>query len=743
MSLSLRLSVLLLLILGPALLAAYLLFWQPTAYGAAILVNTAADETNPNDGSCSLREAINSANTNSTPDPTCVAGDPSGTDVISFQIPGGPAPANPVINLTTSLPAITSPMTINGATTVSPGVVLDGGGVANNGFAVNGGSGVTIKNLVIEKFNDAGIYVASGDNNYVLGNYIGTDKNGTGLTFGNAGAGVQIDTGSGNVIGGVNWTPGGACTGECNVISGNNNHGIELTPNGASDTQVLGNYIGTDAQGLSAIPNFPNGIDVSQFATGTIIGGASVQVKNVIAGNNSDGIDSSAPITVDGNYIGTTRDGTSALANGDDGIYLETASNGSRIGTGAPNVVSGNTGDGILVESNDNEIKGNYMGLNAAGTSAIPNGNKGVSVRGIGNAIGGTGAGEGNVISGNGEDGLVLEFAGTMNNNIRGNKIGTQFNGTGALGNGGDGVLIRNGAHNNTIGGTDPGEGNIVANNGANGVHADGGATQDDYIRANSIYANADKGIELTNGANDGISPPVMTSAGPPVTGTSLGCLSCIIDIFSDQDDQGQVYLGTTTVDGTGNWTFSGFVTGPNLTATRTNYSGGEGTSPFSSPVAAPVQTPTPSPSHTPTATPTHSTTPTTTEGSTPTTTHTPTPTGAVTPTPTVAPTPTPTATPGTPTPTRSPGGPLQGDVDCNGHVDSVDALKLLRHVASLTVQQAEGCPQIGSEVASLFGDVDCEGQVNAVDALKVLRFVAGLPVQQNDACAQIGTTLD
>jgi hypothetical protein len=81
----------------------------------------------------------------------------------------------------------------------------------------------------------------------------------------------------------------------------------------------------------------------------------------------------------------------------------------------------------------------------------------------------------------------------------------------------------------------------------------------------------------------------------------------------------------------------------------------------------------------------------------------------------------------------------VQGDVDCDGDVDSVDSLKGLRHVAGLSVSQNEPCPAIGSEVASLFGDVDCDDDVDSVDSLKILRSVAGLSVSQIEPCPDIG----
>jgi hypothetical protein len=90
----------------------------------------------------------------------------------------------------------------------------------------------------------------------------------------------------------------------------------------------------------------------------------------------------------------------------------------------------------------------------------------------------------------------------------------------------------------------------------------------------------------------------------------------------------------------------------------------------------------------------------------------------------------------------RPVGADLQGDVDCNGAVNSVDALKVLRSVAQLSVVREAGCPVIGANVPPLFGDVDCSNGVSSVDALKILRFVASLPVEQSDSCTRIGDPL-
>ncbi len=101
---------------------------------------------------------------------------------------------------------------------------------------------------------------------------------------------------------------------------------------------------------------------------------------------------------------------------------------------------------------------------------------------------------------------------------------------------------------------------------------------------------------------------------------------------------------------------------------------------------------------------------------------------------PASSPSPTPT-----PTPTPTPLAVLKGDVDCDGDVDAVDALKELRHVAGLPISQVEPCHDIGAAGASTFGDVDCDDDVDAVDSLRILRHVANLPTGQEPSCPPMG----
>jgi hypothetical protein len=83
---------------------------------------------------------------------------------------------------------------------------------------------------------------------------------------------------------------------------------------------------------------------------------------------------------------------------------------------------------------------------------------------------------------------------------------------------------------------------------------------------------------------------------------------------------------------------------------------------------------------------------------------------------------------------------PGTGNVDCNQAINSIDALKVLRFSASLSVAQSEPCKDIGDAIGSGFdqGDVDCSGTVNSIDALKILRAVAQLTVNQPSGCGPV-----
>ena len=381
-----------------------------------------------------------------------------------------------------------------------------------------------------------------------------------------------------------------------NVISGNSGVGVDLEP-GASDSQVLRNFIGTDATGEQRDWKRRRPIQQRRQRRQS---GTSAGAGNVISGNGQGNVSIDAQASVQGNFIGTNAAGTADITPaGGNGILVSTAS-GTVVGgtaSGARNVISGNGLYGIAIESDGVLVQGNYIGTNASGNSGLQNSSGGILIAGAGNTIGGSAAGAGNLISGHTAFvGIQIQGAGATGNTIQGNRIGTKADGVTALGNG-NGIHVCCMAADNTIGGTGAGEGNTIAFNVSDGVYittAQFPLPSGISIRGNSIHDNGFKGIEIQSGGNDGITPPAITGQNP-ITGTA--CANCKVDIYSDAADEGRTYEGSVNTNGTGAWSFGGAVTGPNLTATNTDLA--NNTSEFSAPFAytGPTATPSPSPS--------------------------------------------------------------------------------------------------------------------------------------------------
>ena len=187
--------------------------------------------------------------------------------------------------------------------------------------------------------------------------------------------------------------------------------------------------------------------------------------------------------------------------------------------------------------------------------------------------------GRGNLVS-NGEVGIGLWDDGTSFNTITGNLIGTDATGTDAWSNDYSGVYIEDGASHNIIGPE-----NIIAYNNGHGVEIVDSNSLGNTVTQNSIYDNEGEGIHLWEGGNAEVPAPFIFDfdlAAGTVTGTA--CANCTIEIFSDSSNEGQVYEGQTTADGTGGFTFNkgASFTGPHLTATAIDADGN--TSQFSVP---------------------------------------------------------------------------------------------------------------------------------------------------------------
>ena len=325
--------------------------------------------------------------------------------------------------------------------------------------------------------------------NRVLGNFIGTNALGN-ADLGNALDGVLISGGSDlNVI-------GGTAAGSANVISGNNSSGVEISDPGTIGNLVQGNLIGTDTSGTVDLGNTLHGVRISARAAGNTVGGTVAGARNLISGNDGIGVVITDTGTtgnkVQGNLIGTNLAGTADLGNSDDGALIANGAAGNTVGgtvAAARNIISGNDGDGVRLVgagTTANLVQGNFIGTNAAGAAALGNSGHGVLIQAgaFNNTIGGIVAGARNVISGN-NFGVAILLAGTTGNLVQGNFIGTNAAGNADLGNTLDGVQIRFGAANNTVGGIVAG-GNVISGNNQHGVSISGGGTTNNKVQGTS-----------------------------------------------------------------------------------------------------------------------------------------------------------------------------------------------------------------------------------------------------------------
>ncbi len=260
---------------------------------------------------CSLREAINAANTS------------PGPDAITFNIPG--AGSHTIQVGLGGLPVVTDPVVIDGTTQPgyagAPVIVVDGSVAGEqfiSGLMITGGNS-TVRGLVINNFTFAGIFLSGSSDNVVEGNFIGTDATGT-QARGNR-DGVYILDSANNRI-------GGTAMGMRNIISGNTDDGINLEGSGATGNQIHNNYIGTTTTGYDALGNAQDGIKISGTSSNNLIGWT---MLNIIAYNGMRGVYVEAGTTATGNAI---RSNTITL-NGGLGIDL-----------GGDGVTQNDTGDG-------------------------------------------------------------------------------------------------------------------------------------------------------------------------------------------------------------------------------------------------------------------------------------------------------------------------------------------------------------------------------------------------------------
>ncbi len=351
---------------------------------------------------------------------------------------------------------------------------------------------------------------------------IGLDITGT-TALGNGYCGIYILSANGNFIGAD--ANGVAEPTLRNVISGNTWDGIKI--DGGQNNVVAGNFLGVDTTGEHALGNVESGISLTKGPASTgashnRVGGTDANSRNIISGNGVYGLyigDStmSSANLIQGNFFGLDQAGILALGNGNSGIYdyfaqsfIGTDAGGNAV-PGSGNVIAGNGNDGITLDhANNTVVDGNLIGTDASGIRSIGNADSGVYVTASSYVNIGTLQAASNLglsqVIAGGKK-AGITLDGASQTSIDGNYIGTDRLTKANLGNP-IGIKIINGSTNNSIG-----------VNGANHVFFNtysGVAVFDSASVRNTVVGNAmvNFGPSIDLGGN-GVTP--NTPGGPHV----------------------------------------------------------------------------------------------------------------------------------------------------------------------------------------------------------------------------------
>jgi hypothetical protein len=270
---------------------------------------------------------------------------------------------------------------------------------------------------------------------------------------------------------------------------------------------------GTSQPGFAGTPLIEidgNAAGTSAIGLDVAAAGSTIQDLIIVRFTNTGLQVDAGNTTVVGNIIGTDSAGDPKLGNLGNGIHIDGGHNNNTIGgpgAGMGNVLAGNGAQGLTIfRSAGNLVQGNFIGTNAAGATGIGN-SVGLRIDGnFGIASGNTV--NGNVISGNIHEGIFIigntgGGNGAYNNLVEGNFVGTNPAGTAALANGASGVRLDGSARNNTVGGTTAAARNIISGNGQNGVFLAGTNTSGgNVIQGNYVGTDVTGTKPLGNGAN-------------------------------------------------------------------------------------------------------------------------------------------------------------------------------------------------------------------------------------------------
>jgi len=244
-------------------------------------------------------------------------------------------------------------------------------------------------------------------------------------------------------------------------------------------------------------------------------------------------------VELDGNWIGTSRGGSIA-GNSGAGIYVDRCS-GCKVGkwdvsgslAGIGNLISNNGEDGIFMTlGGNNEIGGNYIGLDVLSGQQHGNGGHGINLISANNEVGVyiSGVTAPNFIWHNGGDGIHTEAGGNriLVNNVQQNT--------------GNGMSINGGS--NLVGLMVADSGNFVVQNGDHGIEVGNDLpSSSNEIRNNRIIENGFRGVNVTDGNSNTIS-------GNTIWGNSSGAIRA--DTNSNQISTNLVGIANGIVQGNG-----------------------------------------------------------------------------------------------------------------------------------------------------------------------------------------------
>jgi len=552
---------------GVLLTTALIVFYSGSDRSSALATTITVTSTNDS-GAGSLRQAIIDGNTSSPP------------VTINFAI----SPFDGTVKTITpqsTLPTISNSFTINGFSQSGSSLGENPGTLTNNPVLLialdgNGGGGGQISTglifavagsvdgLIVQNFNGVGVSVTNGvtlSENAISNNLVGVECGGDTNSF--TGNVFVLNSTAIQLLGSFN-------TLTANVVTNNNGDGVAIL---GGNNSVIGSLISSN-----------NGVGVD------LAGGTNSFVSTIISSNSQAGV------LMDGDNNNFSND--TIYANGADGVDIGGSSNDLVNSTISANLHVGvNVGAFVGSTNNNNILSSDTLSANGTvglildggtnslvGSTISSNTGDGVIVSGTANIVGGPASGAGNVIIQNTGNGIAIAGSNGPNffpadaNVVQGNFIGTDATGTNNLGNSQSGVLIDGTlaeASTNLIGGTSPGEGNIIAFNGSNGVTVVSNAV-DDAIFGNSIFSNAVLGIDLgadgvtsnhafgvfPSGPNNFQNFPVLTSAvcsnsGVLIQGSianSGSATTAHLEFFANVTcdpsgfGQGQVFLGSADV---------------------------------------------------------------------------------------------------------------------------------------------------------------------------------------------------